>query len=124
MGPNSYPFEELLVNVASWAPSNFGRYPKCPTTLPPLHFVRVAAVSLQPAEQGGTITKRASQVRQHAKVRNFGHRPTVQKCVGACMCVPLCSAATRTTQGRQNAKLGTSPCSHDPVSAPIKPFFH
>ena len=26
----SDPFEELMVNLASWTPSNFGRYPKSP----------------------------------------------------------------------------------------------
>ena len=26
----SHPFEALMVNLASWTPSNFGRYPECP----------------------------------------------------------------------------------------------
>ena len=29
MGVKSYPFEELMVHLASWTPSKFGRYPKC-----------------------------------------------------------------------------------------------
>ena len=29
-GCKSYPFEELVVNLASWTPSNFGKYPKSP----------------------------------------------------------------------------------------------
>ena len=30
MSVKSYPFEELLVNLASWTPQNFGKYPKSP----------------------------------------------------------------------------------------------
>ena len=30
MGVKSYPFKELVVNLASWTPSNFGMYPKSP----------------------------------------------------------------------------------------------
>ena len=30
MDVKSYQFGELIVNLASWTPRNFGRYPKCP----------------------------------------------------------------------------------------------
>ena len=30
MAVKSHPFEELMSNLASWTPSNFGKYPKSP----------------------------------------------------------------------------------------------